>query len=52
MGDAEATATLLHLMMARPQAETVIADVIKRGSREHWLPQHVPVEDYERLPDT
>jgi DNA polymerase-3 subunit epsilon len=51
MGDAEATATLLHLMMARPHAETIIADVIKRGSREHWLPQHVPVDDYERLPE-
>lgn len=50
MGDAAATVTLLQRMFQRPNAEGVVADVIKRGSREHWLPQHVPAEDYERLP--
>lgn len=50
MGDAEATAELLHIMMNRPQAESIVQEVIKRGSREHWLPQHVPVDEYESLP--
>lgn len=51
LGDADATVTLLHTILERPRADEVVAEVLRKGSRENWLPQHVSVSDYEELPE-
>lgn len=50
MGDCAATVELFHRMMQTEHAKDVVNSMLKRGERESWLPQHVPAEDFERLP--
>ena len=51
MGDAEATAELFHQIFESPRGQTAIAEALKRGTREHWMPQHVKASEFDVLPD-
>ncbi|MEY5044430.1 MAG: hypothetical protein RJA19_1657 [Bacteroidota bacterium] len=51
MGDCAATAELFHRMLAEPGTVEVVERMLARGSRESWLPSHVPVSDFEALPE-
>ena len=48
-GDAMATAALFQMLQEADQANH-IAQMLKRGSKEGYLPLHLPVTDIERLP--
>jgi DNA polymerase-3 subunit epsilon len=48
-GDAEATANLFHQLVASDQSG-IIQGMLRRGSREGYLPLHLPVSDIEQLP--
>ena len=50
MGDAAATAQLFHLLWATPRGPEVMEHALKKGTRESWLPQHVPASDFDALP--
>ncbi|MEE1943724.1 exonuclease domain-containing protein [Pedobacter sp. KR3-3] len=50
-GDAEATATLLGMIVNEDQAG-VIADTLKKGSREQVLPPNLLREAIDKLPNT
>lgn len=50
MGDASATAALFHQLMQAPRGPETIEQALKRGTRESWLPQHVPASDFDALP--
>ncbi|WP_199139103.1 exonuclease domain-containing protein [Pedobacter sp. ASV12] len=50
-GDAEATATLLGLIVSEDHAG-VIADTLKKGSREQVLPPNLLREAIDKLPNT
>lgn len=52
MGDCAATVELFHRMMQNPGSAEIISNMLKRGERESWLPQHVPASDFENLPAT
>ena len=51
MGDAEATVALFHQIAATERGRLAIDDALKRGTREHWMPQHVPASEFDALPD-
>ena len=51
MGDAEATAELFHQIYDSDRGQTAIAEALKRGTREHWMPQHVKASEFDVLPD-
>ena len=51
LGDAEATAVLFHKIMASERGQLAVADALKRGTREQWMPQHVPAKEFDVLPD-
>ena len=51
MGDAEATTELFHQIFDAPRGQTAIAEALKRGTREHWMPQHVKASEFDALPD-
>ena len=51
MGDVEATVELFHRIAASERGEAAIADALKRGTRENWMPQHVPAAEFDALPD-
>lgn len=48
-GDAEATAALFALLI-RNDAGGILAQMLKKGSRESYLPLHLPVSDVDKLP--
>lgn len=50
MGDAFATAQLFHHLWSLPHGPRTIEDALKKGTRESWLPQHVPATDFDHLP--
>lgn len=50
MGDAFATAQLFHHLWSLPHGPTTIEAALKKGTRESWLPQHVPASDFDNLP--
>ncbi len=50
MGDARATTTLFHKMWQLPNGPEHIESSLKKGTRESWLPQHVPASDFDALP--
>jgi len=50
MGDCAATVELFHRMLREPGTEEVLERMLARGSREAWLPTHVPASDFEALP--
>ena len=50
MGDCAATTVLFHHMMNTERARDVVENMLKRGERESWLPQHVAASDFEALP--
>ena len=51
MGDAEATVELFHQIVASERGKLAIDDALKRGTREHWMPQHVAASEFDALPD-
>ena len=51
MGDAEATVALFHQIAATERGRLAIDDALKRGTREHWMPQHVAASEFDALPD-
>ena len=51
LGDAEATTVLFHKIMASERGQLAVADALKRGTREQWMPQHVPAKEFDVLPD-
>ena len=51
MGDVEATLELFHQIVESDRGQTAIAEAMKRGTREHWMPQHVPATEFDNLPD-
>ena len=51
MGDAEATVELFHQIAASERGQAAIADALKRGTRENWMPQHVAAAEFDALPD-
>ena len=51
MGDAEATAELFHQIYDSDRGQAAIAEALKRGTREHWMPQHVKASEFDVLPD-
>ena len=51
MGDAEATTELFHQIFDAPRGQTAIAEALKRGTREDWMPQHVKASEFDALPD-
>lgn len=51
MGDAEATAELFHQIFDSPRGQTAIAEALRRGTREQWMPQHVKASEFDILPD-
>jgi DNA polymerase-3 subunit epsilon len=48
-GDAEATAELFSLLVAN-DSQGLLQQMLKKGSREAYLPIHLPVSDMEGLP--
>ncbi|HSF44906.1 MAG TPA: exonuclease domain-containing protein [Chitinophagaceae bacterium] len=48
-GDAEATAKLFNLLLEN-DTQGVLNTMLKKGSRESYLPLHLPVSDVEHLP--
>lgn len=50
MGDAFATAQLFHHLWSLPHGPGTIEGALKKGTRESWLPQHVPATDFDHLP--
>lgn len=51
MGDALATAELFHRMFATSRGSLAMDEALKRGTREHWMPQHVDAAEFDRIPD-
>jgi DNA polymerase-3 subunit epsilon len=51
MGDVEATVELFHRIAASERGAAAIADALQRGTRENWMPQHVPAAEFDALPD-
>ena len=51
IGDAEATVALFHQIAATERGRLAIDDALKRGTREHWMPQHVVASEFDALPD-
>merc|ERR1712185_287020 len=51
MGDAEATVELFHQIAASERGQAAIAEALKRGTRENWMPQHVAAAEFDALPD-
>jgi DNA polymerase-3 subunit epsilon len=49
MGDAEATASLFTMLVKADEGQH-ISSMLKKGSRESYLPMHLPVTDVEQLP--
>jgi DNA polymerase-3 subunit epsilon len=48
-GDATATAQLFSMMLEEDK-QGIIAKMLKKGSREAYLPMHLPVSDIDQLP--
>jgi DNA polymerase III subunit epsilon len=48
-GDAEATLKLFSLLL-KNDVQGVLESMLKKGSRESYLPLHLPVSDVEQLP--
>ncbi|MDA0728609.1 MAG: exonuclease domain-containing protein [Bacteroidetes bacterium] len=51
MGDAMATAELFHRMFMTPRGALAIDEALKRGTREHWMPQHVDSAEFDGIPN-
>ena len=51
MGDALATTTLFGQIFATERGQAAIQDALQRGTREHWMPQHVPAKEFDSLPN-
>ena len=51
MGDAKATSILFALALSNDK-QGVIKGMLKKGSKESYLPLHLPTDDIERLPKT
>ncbi len=51
MGDATATASLFLMLMENDQ-ENHLHGMLKKGSRESYLPMHLNTEEIERMPNT
>ena len=51
MGDALATTTLFGQIFATERGQAAIQDALQRGTREHWMPQHVPAKEFDALPN-
>lgn len=51
MGDVEATLTLFHRIVNDEKGQKAIEDALQRGTREHWMPQHVQASEFDSLPD-
>ena len=51
MGDVEATLTLFHRIVNDERGQKAIEDALQRGTREHWMPQHVQASEFDSLPD-
>jgi DNA polymerase-3 subunit epsilon len=51
-GDAEATVSLLELLLEQPNANQIFKDFLNKNSRESTLPPNLPKEIFEALPET
>lgn len=51
LGDAHATAELLHRILQKERGVLALESALKRGTREHWMPQHVPAAEFDMLPN-
>jgi len=51
-GDAEATVILFEMLLARPDANQVFEDFLKKTSKEATLPPHLPSTIFEALPNS
>lgn len=51
MGDADATTLLFHKLLQADKEQQIDA-MLKKGSRESYLPIHLSANDIERLPNT
>ena len=49
-GDAKATAILFDKLIKLPAGEAVIQDMLRRTSREQWIPQQLSEEALNKLP--
>lgn len=51
MGDALATTTLFKKILESPNGPEAIKIALARGTREGWMPQHVPAKQFDALPN-
>ncbi|WP_372756156.1 exonuclease domain-containing protein [Mariniflexile sp.] len=50
-GDAEATVILFKKLLNQPDADNVIQSFLKKTSKEGTLPQHLPQETFDTIPN-
>lgn len=50
-GDAEATVLLFQLLLSKPDSEAVIASFLHKNSKEGTLPEHLPLDTFNNLPN-
>lgn len=51
LGDAEATVELFHQILQSERGQTAVETSLKKGTREQWMPQHVPAKEFDALPN-